>query len=135
MGPACGLPGDGGLTGALLMPSYRVAFDVHGVLPGVAPESLLPRAEELLAVGHLVEDRSVEIVRGQPQIHLRFLVASADTAEQDEEAVDAVRGMVTALAPIARLGRWTVRRGPGRHWRTIRTGDSRVENREYPVDF
>lgn len=117
------------------MPSYRVAVDVHGVSVGVAPESLLPRAEELLAVGHLVEDRSVEIVRGQPQIHLRFLVPAAHTADQDEEAVDAVRGMVGALAPVARLGRWTVRRGPGRHWRTIRTGDSRVDVRGHPVDF
>lgn len=117
------------------MPSYRIAVDVHGVSPGVAPESLLPRAEELLAVGHLVEDRSVEVVRGQPQIHLRFLVATAHDAEQDDEAADAVRGMVGTLAPIARLGRWTVRRGPGRQWRTVRAGDARSDLREHPVDF
>ena len=62
------------------MPSYRVAIDVHDVRPGVAPESLLPRAEELLAVAHRVEDRSVELVRGQPQIHLRFLVGGSHDA-------------------------------------------------------
>ena len=117
------------------MPSYRVAVDVHGVSPGIPPESLLPRAEELLALGHRVEDRSVEIVRGQPQIHLRFLVTGAHDAAEDDEAQDAVRGMVMALAPIARLGRWTLRRGPGGHWRVIRSGDSRAEVPEHPVDF
>ena len=117
------------------MPSYRETVDVHGVSPGVAPESLLPRAEELLATGHRVEDRSVELVRGQPQIHLRFLVSGTHDAAEDDEAQDAVRGMVMALAPVARLGRWTLRRGPGGHWRVIRSGDSRADVPEHSVDF
>ncbi len=117
------------------MPSYRVAVDVHGVSPGVPPQSLLPRAEELLALGHRVEDRSVEIVRGQPQIHLRFLVTGGHDAAEDDEAQDAVRGMVMALAPIARLGRWTLRRGPGGQWKVIRSGHSRADLPEHPVDF
>ena len=117
------------------MPSYRVAVDVHGVAPGVAPEALLPRAEELLAVGHRVEDRSVELVRGQPQIHLRFLVAGSHDAREDDEAEDAVRALVAALAPVANLGTWTLRRGPGGHWRTIRSGDARDGVPEHPVDF
>ncbi len=102
------------------MPSYRVAVDVHGIAPGTAPETLLPRAAEILGRTHHVEDASVEMPRGQPQIHLRFLVT--DAASTDDEGEDAVRGMVAALAPIAALGRWWLRRGPGRHWRTIRTG-------------
>lgn len=117
------------------MPSYRVAVDVHAVAPGVPPETLLPRAEELLARTHLVEDRSVEITGGQPQIHLRFLVTGAHDAEEDAEAVAAVREMVTALAPVARLGRWRVRRGPGRHWRIIGTGDSRTGVRSRPAEI
>ena len=117
------------------MPSYRVAVDVHGVTPGVAPEALLPRAEELLAVGHRVEDRSVELVRGQPQIHLRFLVTGSHDAREDDEAEDAVRALVAALAPVAHLGTWTLRRGPGGHWRTIRSGDARDDVEEHPVDF
>ncbi|GAA8848094.1 hypothetical protein DUHN55_25490 [Helicobacter pylori] len=117
------------------MPSYRVAIDVHGVVPGYAPEDLLPRAEELLAVGHRVEDRSVELVRGQPQIHLRFLVTGSHDAREDDEAEDAVRALVAALAPVAHLGTWTLRRGPGGHWRTIRSGDARDDVEEHPVDF
>ena len=117
------------------MPSYRVAIDVHDVRPGVAPESLLPRAEELLAVGHRVEDRSIELVRGQPQIHLRFLVTGSHDVAEDDEAQDAVRALTVALAPIATLGRWTLRRGPGGHWRVIRSGDAREGLQEHPVDF
>lgn len=121
--------------GRALMPSYRVAVDVHGVVPGLAPEALLPRAEELLSLGHRVEDRSVELVRGQPQIHLRFLVTGSHDAAEDDEAEDAVRALVGGLAPVASLGSWTLRRGPGGRWRTIRTGDSRDGIEEHPVDF
>lgn len=117
------------------MPSYRVAVDVHDVAPGVAPEALLPRAEELLTRTHRVEDRSVELVRGQPQIHLRFLVPSSHDAQEDDEAEAGVRALVAALAPVAALGAWTLRRGPGGHWRTIRTGDARDDVEEHPVDF
>ena len=117
------------------MPSYRVAIDVHETRPGVAPATLLPTAERLLAATHRVEDRSVEVTRGQPQIHLRFLVAASHDAQEDDDAEVAVRGLVADLVGTAHLGRWTLRRGPGGHWRTIRTGDSREGLPEHPVDF
>lgn len=104
------------------MPSYRVALDVLGVPPGVEPSTVLPRAEELLAGTSLVEDRSVEIVRGQPQLHLRFLVPASHGAREDDVAEETVRAMARDLRSIAHLGRWTLRRGPGRHWRTVRSG-------------
>lgn len=117
------------------MPSYRVAVDVHAVAPGVAPPDLLPRAEELLATGHRVEDRSVELVRGQPQIHLRFLVPGSHDVAEDDEAEAAVRALLRDLSPIADLGHWVLRRGAGGRWRTVRTGDAREDAREHPVDF
>lgn len=104
------------------MPSYRVALDVHGVPAGVEPPTVLPRAEELLARGHLVEDRSVEVVQGQPQLHLRFLVTASRDVREDDVAEEAVRAVVRDLSATAHLGRWTLRRGPGRHWRTVRVG-------------
>lgn len=119
----------------LSVPSYRVAVDVLGVLPGVSPPDVLPRAEEILGAGHLVEDRSVEIVRGQPQIHLRFLVPSGSDRGEDAEAEGAVRSLVGDLSGSAELGTWTLRRGPGRHWRTIRTGRAEEDAVEFPVDF
>ena len=45
------------------------------------------------------------------------------------------RALVDALVPVASLGRWTLRRGPGGHWRTIRAGDARDGVEEHPVDF
>lgn len=117
------------------MPSYRLALDVLGVPPGVAPASVLPRAEEILAAGHRVEDRSVEVVGGRPQIHLRFLVPASREAQQDAEAEAAVRALVRGLAVTAHLGDWQLRRGPGRHWRTILSGTAGEDAREYPVQF
>ncbi|HIZ97733.1 MAG TPA: hypothetical protein H9805_04055 [Candidatus Janibacter merdipullorum] len=115
------------------LPSYRVAVDVLGVHPGVAPPEVLPRAEEILAEEHLVEDRSVEITGGRPQVHLRFLVPSG--ADGDGEAEAAVRGLVRRLSAMAVLGDWALRRGPGRRWRTIRTGRAEEDLPEHPVDF
>ncbi len=104
------------------MPSYRVAIGVLDVRAGVDPPDLLPRAEELLARHHLVEDRSVEVVGGRAELHLRFLVPTGHDRAQDNEAEAAVRTLVEQLEEIAHLSTWTLRRGPGRHWSTVRTG-------------
>lgn len=119
------------------MPSYRVAIDVHATRPGVAPPTLLPAAEELLARTHRVEDRSVELVRMQPQLHLRFLVPTSSDGEEDDEAEGVVRRLVADLGPLAVLGSWVLRRGPGGRWRTIREGVAPPdpETPEFPVDF
>lgn len=116
------------------MPSYRVAIDVHETHPGVSPASLLPLAEELLARTHRVEDRSVELVRMQPQVHLRFLVETSTDRQEDDEAEDAVRRLVADLTASAVLGRWVLRRGPGGHWRVVREGVA-PEPPDVPVDF
>lgn len=116
------------------MPSYRVAIDVHETRPGVAPPSVLPAAEDILARTHRVEDRSVELVRMQPQVHLRFLVEPSSDAEEDDEAEGVVRRLVAELGEKAVLGAWTLRRGPGGHWRVIREGFAPGAP-DFPVDF
>ncbi|WP_370892957.1 hypothetical protein [Janibacter sp. GXQ6167] len=118
------------------MPSYRVAIDIHAARPGVAPPSVLPAAEQILAQTHRVEDRSVELVRGQPQIHLRFGVSASNDGVEDDEAEAAVRRLVEALAPYAECGRWVLRRGPGGHWREIRSGEAEPQDPpDFPVHF
>jgi len=120
------------------MPSFRVAIDIHAVLPGVMPPEILPLAERILARTHRVEDRSVELTgpkdRPQPQIHLRFYVESLSDEEEDAEAEAAVRALVGELAEVADCGGWVLRRGPGGHWRTIREGIAPPPP-EFPVQF
>ncbi|WP_427383053.1 hypothetical protein [Janibacter sp. G56] len=112
-----------------------MAIDIKDIRPGVAPESLLPSAERLLARTHRVEDRSVELVRMQPQIHLRFLVPTTSDAEEDDEAEGVVRRLVADLAALATCGAWVLRRGPGGHWRQIREGFADHSAQEVDVDF
>lgn len=121
--------------GGLIVPSYRVAVDVGGVAPGVEPSTVLPRAAEVIGASHLVEDRSVEVVRGRAQVHLRFLVPSGDVADENEEAEAVVHALVEGMAGTAHLGRWRLWRGPGRHWRTVRTGRADEDAPDHPVDF
>lgn len=109
------------------MPSYRVAVDVEGIAPGVDPPVVLPTAAEIVGATHLVEDRSVEVVRGRAQVHLRFLVPAGNDADEDDEAEWVVRGLLAGMADTAQLGRWTLRRGPGGRWRTVRTGCHRPD--------
>lgn len=116
------------------MPSYRVAVDVHETRAGVAPPAVLPAAETILGRTHRVEDRSVELVRMQPQIHLRFLVEPSSDAKEDAEAEGVVRRLVEELGLVAVVGAWTLRRGPGGHWRTIREGVAPGAP-EFPVEF
>ena len=118
------------------MPSFRVAIDIHAVLPGVTPPEILPLAERILARTHRVEDRSVELTgpKDRPQIHLRFYVESLSDEEEDAEAEAAVRALVGELAEVADCGGWVLRRGPGGHWRTIREGIAPPPP-EFPVQF
>jgi hypothetical protein len=108
------------------MPSYRVTVDIREVLPGVAPEDVLPTAERVLAGTHRVEDRRLDVVSTsaglQPRLQLRFLVPATGAAAEDAEAEAAARALVDDLGEVARCGRWELRRGPGRHWRLRASG-------------
>lgn len=109
------------------MPSYRVTIDVVDVRPGVRPQDVLPSAERILAKTHQVEDRQLDVAHAmsdhpQPQVHLRFLVAATEDDLENAEAVAVVRVLMDELDDIALLGRWELRRGPGRRWRLTASG-------------
>ena len=109
------------------MPSYRVTIDIVGVRPQVRPEDVLPTAEGILAKTHSVEDRLLDVAhatsdRPQPQLHLRFAVATTERHAEDAEAEAVVRVLVDELDDVARCGRWQLRRGPGRRWRLVALG-------------
>lgn len=109
------------------MPSYRVTIDIVGVRPEVRPEDVLPTAEGILAKTHTVEDRLLDVAhattdRPQPQLHLRFAVASTERHLEDAEAQAVVRVLVDELAGVAVCGPWVLRRGPGRRWHRVAVG-------------
>lgn len=104
------------------MPSYRVSVDILATRPGVAHESVLPAAEATVSRTHRVEDRSIEVIGGQPQIHLRFGVAASNHRFEDEDAEAVVQAVVAELDRVAHCGRWTLRRGRGGRWFPVRAG-------------
>ena len=92
--------------------------------------------------GSALPSITLQVVSGAPDYHMDGrddligkLVQIDIWASQYSSMKPIVRALVAALAPVAHLGTWTLRRGPGGHWRTIRSGDARDDVEEHPVDF
>ena len=77
-----------------------------------------------MATRYRVEDRSVELVGARPQIHLRYLIPSSNEVQEDEAAKKAVLELIRELDSVAVSGTWVLKRGPGRNWRFLTTGDA-----------
>lgn len=107
------------------MPSYRCEIEITGLLPGVTPPEVVPAAEERMARHYRVEDRSVELVAGRPQVHLRFLIPTSNDVQEDLDAERAVLALIDDLADVAVCGKWVLKRGPGRNWRYLTQGMAR----------
>lgn len=92
------------------MPSYRAVLQITGLRPGHPPERVMDAAREALGSLHHVEAHQVDVVRGVPQITLRFLVE----AENDEAEVAAARRaalvLQDAVEDVATTGRLQVLR-------------------------
>jgi hypothetical protein len=94
------------------MPSYRVMLSVGSLRPGVRPDTLLPSAAASAAEHATVEANDIMMVRGEPQLVVRF------TGTDDDFALgvgSAVESTVSALADLrgARVtrrdgGAWTL---------------------------
>ncbi|GAB3271047.1 hypothetical protein GCM10027449_06500 [Sinomonas notoginsengisoli] len=92
------------------MPSYRAVLQITGLRPGYAPERVMEAAREALDSMHHVEAHQINVVRGVPQITLRFLVE----AENDDAEVAAARhaalAVQDAVEDVATTGRLQVLR-------------------------
>ncbi|MDP9882761.1 hypothetical protein J2W21_000240 [Sinomonas atrocyanea] len=92
------------------MPSYRAVLQITGLRPGHPPERVMDAAREALGSLHHVEAHQIDVVRGVPQITLRFLVE----AENDEAEVAAARRaalvLQDAVEDVATTGRLQVLR-------------------------
>jgi hypothetical protein len=97
------------------MPSFRAVLQVTGLRPGVAPEAVMSTAVAALGSRHLVEATQLDLVRGVPQITLRFTVEATQQDLEDSQARDSAAAMkhaVDSIADTARLG--VLRRQRGR---------------------
>jgi hypothetical protein len=94
------------------MPSYRVLLSVGSLRPGARPDALLPSAAASAAEHATVEANDIMMVRGEPQLVVRF------TGTDDDFALGvgaAVESTVSGLAEVrgARVtrrdgGAWTL---------------------------
>jgi hypothetical protein len=78
--------------------SYRITLVLGDLVPGVAPESVLPAAADAARVRVTVEASDVAVVRGEARITVRF------TADDDGQAVDVarrVRAVVSGLVDVS----------------------------------
>jgi len=74
------------------MPSYRVALSVGTLRPGVPPDQLLPRAADSAAELTTVEARDVMVLRGEPQLVVRYTSPDDDVAVAIGAVVEATVG-------------------------------------------
>ncbi|GAA2201541.1 hypothetical protein [Sinomonas flava] len=97
------------------MPSYRAVLQITGLRPGNAPERVMDAAREALASMHHVEADQIDIVRGVPQITLRFLVEAENDSDEVAAARRAALAVQDAVEDVATTGRLQVlRRSRGR---------------------
>lgn len=69
------------------MPSYRVRMVVSDLRAGVDPAHVLPAAADAAREHVVVEATSLEVVRGEPRLTVRYEAADDLTAAQVGQAV------------------------------------------------
>jgi hypothetical protein len=98
------------------MPSFRAVLQVTGLRPGVQPEAVMSTAIEALGSRQLVEASQLDLVRGVPQITLRFTVDPTQQSSEDRQALDSAAAMKHAVDRIAATGRLGVLRRQRGRW-------------------
>ena len=94
------------------MPSYRVLLAVGTVRPGVRPDELLPRAASSASALTTVEAHDIMMVRGEPQLVVRFTGSDDSVALRIGAVVEATVGELADVrgARVTRRdgGAWTL---------------------------
>jgi hypothetical protein len=101
------------------VPSFRVTMTVGALRPGVPADRVLPTAADAAAELTTVEASSVNVVRGEARLTVRFTAEDAELAEQIALHV------VGITAAVAEIVGYTVTRRSGGRWYTVnRAGGS-----------
>lgn len=97
------------------MPSFRALLQILELRPGHAPETVMDTAVAVMEEHHLVEAKDLDIVRGVPQILVRFYVPDTGPEEEVGRAYAAAEAMREGVGQVARTGALrVVRRQKGR---------------------
>jgi hypothetical protein len=95
------------------VPSYRVLLTVGSLRPGVRPDSLLPAAAATADALTTVEANDIMMVRGEPQLVVRF------TGADDRSALDVGGAVESAVAGLADVRGARVTRRDGGTWTLV----------------
>ncbi|MGG5172657.1 hypothetical protein ACQR35_10830 [Pseudarthrobacter sp. J1738] len=101
------------------MPSFRTTLTIDGLRPGNAPESVMATAVEALESCHHVEANQLDIVRGVPQLTLRFLVEPTEYDAENRLARESAASVRDAVDRVAVTGRQTVSRRARGKWLVV----------------
>ncbi|MCA0296861.1 MAG: hypothetical protein LCH96_16425 [Actinobacteria bacterium] len=110
------------------MASFRASAGIVEVFAGVDPPDVLDAAREAVATGWHVEDAFVDVEplargAGPPRATVRFVVPTANDAEEDAAAWAAAKALAAGVGRVAAWtdlrvlrrehGRWVRLDGPG----------------------
>lgn len=95
------------------MPSYRVTMTIGMLRPGVSPEQVQPAAAEAADEVAVLEASSVDVVRGEARLVVRF------TADDTELALQVARHVVTSTDRVAQTVDAVVTERDGGTWRRV----------------
>ncbi|WP_209559312.1 hypothetical protein [Frigoribacterium sp. PvP032] len=95
------------------MPSYRVLLAVGSLRPGARPDSLLPTAAASAAEHTTVEANDIMMVRGEPQLVVRF------TGADDPFALGVGAAVESTIAQLADVRSARVTRRDGGAWTLV----------------
>ena len=95
------------------MPSYRVLLAVGSLRPGARPDALLPHAAASAAEHTTVEANDIVMVRGEPQLVVRF------TGTDDDFALGVGAAVESAVDRLAEVRGARVTRRDGGAWTLV----------------
>lgn len=105
------------------MPSYRLIFNVHQLLPNNSPEAVMDTAVQVAGSHAFVEAKQLNVrYRGGvpvPEITLRFTIPDTSASAEDQAAHAVLADVQDALGQIAVTSGYQVRRRVGGRWQSV----------------
>ncbi|MDN4615891.1 hypothetical protein P5G50_15680 [Leifsonia sp. F6_8S_P_1B] len=92
------------------MPSFRVIATVGLLRPGVPPTAVQPAAADAAAELTVVEASSIDVVRGEARLTVRFM------ADDVPGALHVAEHTVAALRALADVDAWRLTERVGGRW-------------------